>query len=78
MLSHGFKGNNSGKKKHKPSYRPKIRWELFGLPNSEPTELSIEAIRSEVSMLAVTGLARERISEPKKKPKSKPSIRKQG
>lgn len=77
MLSHGLKGNNSGKKKHKPSYRPKIRWELFGLPNSEPTKPSIEAIRSEVSTLAVTGLARKPIPEPKKKPGSKPSIGKQ-
>lgn len=77
MLSHGFKGDNSGKKKHKPSYRLKIRWELFGLPNSEPTKPSIEAIRSEVSTLAVTGLARKPASEPKSNPRSKPSVRKQ-
>jgi len=76
MLSHGFKGD-SGKKRHKPSYRPKIRWELFGLPNSEPTKPSIEAIRSKVSTLAVTGLARSPVSEPKKNPKSKPSVQKQ-
>ena len=77
MLSHGFKGENAGKKKHKPSYRPKIRWELFGLPNSEPSKPSIEAIRSEVSTLAVTGLARKPVPEPKKNPKSTPSVQKQ-
>jgi hypothetical protein len=76
MLSHGFKGNNSGKKKHKPSYRRKIRWEFFGLPNSEPTKPSIEAIRSEVSTLAVTRLAREPIPEPKQKPAPKLAVRK--
>ena len=76
MLSHGFKGSNSGKKKHKPSYRRKIRWEFFGLPNSEPTKPSIEVIRSEVSTLAVTRLAREPIPQPKEKPTSKPSRRK--
>lgn len=69
MPSH-FNGNQSGKKKSKPSYRPKIRWELFGLPNSEPPEPSIEAIRSEVATLAVMRLAREPIHEPKRKPSS--------
>ena len=77
MLSGGRKSNNSGKRKHKPSYRLKIRWELFGLPNSEPVKPSIEAIRSEVSTLAGTRLAREHIPEPKKKPRSNPSRRKQ-
>ncbi len=76
MLSHGFKGNNSGKKKHKPSYRPKIRWEFFGLQNPEPTKPSIEVIRREVSTLAVTRLAREPKSHPKQNTALKPSLRK--
>jgi hypothetical protein len=76
MLSRGIKGNNSAKKRHKPSYRPKIRWELFGLPNSEPAKPSIEVIRSAVSTLAVTRLAREPIPAPKHKPTAKPSVRK--
>ena len=76
MLSHGFKGNSSAKKRHKPSYRPKIRWELFGLPNAEPKTTSIEAIRSEVSTLAVMRLARDPVPAPKMKPMSKPSQRK--
>jgi hypothetical protein len=76
MLSDGSKPNDSAKKKHKRSYRPKIRWELFGLPNGEPTKPTIEAIRSEVSTLAVTRFAREPIAEPKKKPASKPPLRK--
>ena len=78
MLSHGFKGNNSGKKKHKPSYRPKIRWEFFGLPNSEPTKPTIEVIRREVSTLAVTRLAREPKSQSKQNAALKPSLRKRG
>jgi hypothetical protein len=74
MLSHGFNGNNAGKKRYKPSYRLKIRWETFGLPASEPTKPSIEAIRSEVSSLAATRLAREPVAKPG--PSSKPSRRK--
>jgi hypothetical protein len=76
MLSDGSKRNDSGKKKYKRSYRPKIRWELFGLPNCEPPKPSIEVIRSEVSTLAVMRLAREPIPGPKKKPTSKPLVRK--
>jgi hypothetical protein len=76
MLSNASKRNDSAKKRQKRSYRPKIRWELFGLPNSEPPKLSIEAIRSEVSTLAVMRLAREPIPEAKKKPTSKPLLRK--
>ena len=67
MLSDGFKEDNSGKKKHKP-YRRKIRWEIFGLPAPEPTKPSIETIRSQVSSLAATRLAREPIPEQRKKP----------
>ena len=66
-----FNGKTSGKKRHKASYRPKIRWELFGLPNSEPAEPSMETIRSQVSTLAVMGLARKPIPQPTKKPTSK-------
>ena len=62
MLSHGV---NSGKRKHKPSYRPKIRWEFFGLPNSEAMKPSIEVIRREVSTLAVARLARRPKSQSK-------------
>jgi hypothetical protein len=76
MLSNGSKRNDSAKRRQKRSYRPKIRWELFGLPNCEPPKLSIEAIRSEVSTLAVMRLAREPIPEAKKKPTSKPLLRK--
>lgn len=72
MPSLGFNGNNLTKKKHKPSYRPKIRWEFFGLPNSEPTKPSIDVIRSEVSTLAATRLVRERIPAPIKKSTAKP------
>ena len=75
MMSDGV--NKSAKKKYKRSYRPKIRWELFGLPNIEPTKPSIEVIRSEVSTLAVTRLAREPIPEPSKKQGTKSPIRKQ-
>lgn len=80
MVSHAFKRNNTAKKKHRPAYRPKIRWELFGIANSEPAELPIETIRSAVSELAVMRLAREPISGPsmikKKKTSSKSSMRK--
>ena len=65
MSSDAFKRNDSAKKKYKRSYRPKIRWEVFGLPNSESMSPSIEAIRSAVSTLAVTRFAREPIPEPK-------------
>lgn len=76
MLPDGSKRNDSAKKKQKRSYRPKIRWELFGLPNSEPTQPSIETIRSEVSTLALARLAREVIPESKNTQKSKSSLRK--
>ena len=76
MLSDAFKRNDSAKRKHKRSYRMKIRWELFGLPNSQPTSPSIEAIRSAVSTLAVSRFAREPVPASKKNQTSKPSIRK--
>jgi hypothetical protein len=62
-MSHAFKRNNVAKRKHRPTYRPKIRWELFGIANPEPTEPSMETIRSTVSSLAVMRLAREPIPE---------------
>ena len=76
MLSDGSKRNDSTKKKYKRSCRPKIRWELFGLPNCEPAKPSIEAIRSEVSALAVMRLAREPIREANNSRTTKPSLRK--
>jgi hypothetical protein len=77
MVSHAFKRNNTAKKKRRPAYRPKIRWELFGLANSEPTELPIETIRSAVSALAGMRLAREPVPGPSiiKKKTSKSSLR---
>ena len=53
-MSHGWK-SNSRKKKTKPTY--KIRWEALGLSQPDRTQASIEAIRSEVSMLATQGLS---------------------
>ncbi len=78
MVSHGFKRNNAAKKKYRPTYRLKIRWELLGLGQPEHTKPSIETIRSAVSTLAVTRLVREPIREPsgKKKTSSASSVRK--
>jgi hypothetical protein len=55
-MSHVWK-SSSRKKKTKPTY--KIHWEALGLsrPDRSPTSLSIEAIRSEVSVLASQGLS---------------------
>jgi hypothetical protein len=66
--------NASAKKKRKRSYTAKIRWELLGLPASEPP--SIEVIRNAVAALAVTRFAREPIPKPSEKAASKPSLRK--
>jgi len=74
MLSDESHENSSKKKKHKPSYRRKIRWEFFGLPAAEPAKPSIEAIRIELSSLAASRLAREPLR--KTRPSSKPSARK--
>ena len=72
-----FKGKNMAKRKHRPTYRPKIRWELFGIANPQPTETSMETIRSTVSSLAVMRLAREPVPEGatsgKKRTQTKPS-----
>jgi hypothetical protein len=54
-----LKRRNTMKKKTRPAYRPKIRWELLGLsnPDMDDTETSIETIRKEVSSLATLGFA---------------------
>jgi hypothetical protein len=55
-MSHVWKSSNR-KKKTKPTY--KIHWEALGLsrPDRTPSTLSIEAIRSEVSVMAAQGLS---------------------
>lgn len=53
-MSHGWKAN-SKKKKAKPTF--KIRWEALGLSEPDRTQASIEAIRSEVSVMATQGLS---------------------
>jgi hypothetical protein len=78
-MSHGFKPKRETKRKHRPTYRPKIQWELFGIENPKPpTELSMETIRSTVSSLAGMRLAREPIGKlstgGKKKASSKSSL----
>ena len=52
-----WKSSKAGKKKTRPAYKPKIRWELLGLSDPEATEStpSIESIRKEVSSLASRG-----------------------
>jgi hypothetical protein len=56
-MSSVWKGNKTGKKKTRPAYKPKIRWELLGLsdPDVSPAEESMDAIRKEVSTLASRG-----------------------
>lgn len=54
-MSHVWK-SSSRKKKTKPTY--KIRWEVLGLsrPDRAQSTLSMETIRSEVSLMATQGL----------------------
>ena len=54
-----LKRRNVVKKKTRPAYRPKIRWELLGLsnPDVDGPETSIETIRKEVTSLANYGYA---------------------
>jgi hypothetical protein len=59
-MSHGWKAN-SRKKKTKPTY--KVRWEVLGLSEPDRPQASIEAIRSEVSMMATQRLS-ERTQAP--------------
>ena len=56
-ISGGWRGGKPSKKRVRPSYKPKIRWELLGLsnPNIEETSTPIETIRREVSSLASRG-----------------------
>lgn len=56
-ISGGWRGGKPSKKKVRPSYKPKIRWELLGLsdPSLEETSTPIESIRREVSSLASRG-----------------------
>jgi hypothetical protein len=56
-ISGGWRGGRPGKKRVRPSYKPKIRWELLGLsnPNIEEVSKPIETIRREVSSLASRG-----------------------
>jgi hypothetical protein len=65
-ISHVWK-SGSAKKKTKPTY--KIRWELLGLsrPDHAQSNLSMDAIRSEVSLLATQGLS-ERTQAPSAAP----------
>ncbi|SLM46450.1 conserved protein of unknown function [Nitrospira japonica] len=51
-----WKSNYMEKKKTRPSYKPKIRWELLGLPFPDSgTTTPIETIRKGVSVLASQG-----------------------
>lgn len=71
-ISHVWK-SGSAKKKTKPTY--KIRWELLGLsrPDRAQSDLSMDAIRSEVSLLATQGL-----SERTQRPSAEPSLNGRG
>ena len=52
-----WRHRNMGKKKARPAYKPKIRWELLGLssPNHNELTTSIETIRKGVASLASQG-----------------------
>ena len=56
-ISTVWKSTKAGKKKSRPAYKPKIRWELLGLSDPEAIDStrSIESIRKEVSSLASRG-----------------------
>lgn len=60
-ISTTWKSSKAGKKKQRPTYRPKIRWELLGLSNPQDAELptSIETIRKQVSALTREGFGLE-------------------
>lgn len=60
-LSGAWRGGKASKKKTRPAYRPKIRWELLGLsnPHVDESATSIETIRKEVSSLASRGFGQE-------------------
>jgi len=56
-ISGGWRGGKPSKRRIRPSYKPKIRWELLGLsnPNVEEVSTPIDTIRREVSSLASRG-----------------------
>jgi len=63
-----WRRSNVGKKKARPGYKLKIRWELLGLPSPELSEstTSIETMRKGVSSLARQGFepgTRSRLTE---------------
>ncbi len=53
----GSKRHQAGKRKQRPTYRPKIRWEVLGLsdPVHDESTTPIEIVRREVSSLASLG-----------------------
>jgi hypothetical protein len=57
-ISTVWKRNTERKKKNRPAYKPKIRWELLGLSDPDVSEPAtpIDTIRREVSSLASRGL----------------------
>lgn len=60
-ITGGWRGGKASKKKVRPSYKPKIRWELLGLsdPSLDETSTPIESIRKAVSSLASHGFGQE-------------------
>jgi len=60
-ITGGWRSGKPGKKKVRPSYKPKIRWELLGLtdPGLEERSTPIESIRKAVSSLASHGFGQE-------------------
>ena len=79
-ISSTWKSGKSGKKKQRPTYRPKIRWELLGLSDPQNAELatSIETIRKQVSALTREGFGLEsrtpeRLMNPSGRGRSKPT-----
>jgi hypothetical protein len=60
-MSSTWKSGKTGKKKHRPTSRLKIRWELLGLanPHEAATPTSIETIREQVSALTRDGFGLE-------------------
>ena len=88
-ISATWKGSKTGKKKQRPTYRPKIRWELLGLSDPQETQLptSIDTIRKQVSALTREGFGLEsrspetsgnQASRGRNKPTDGPRIRRRG
>ncbi|HEY6083884.1 MAG TPA: hypothetical protein VIU63_00725 [Nitrospira sp.] len=79
-ISAAWKGTNSRKKKNRPVYKPKIRWELLGLSDpdqAEPTT-TIETIRKEVSSLASLGFGQGTLSRSTSTGKARGRARQKG